>query len=106
MGTFEKNRRANIPIVVLVIGVVAICGLAIFSFIISAGKFSPEKSKIGVEIIGKINSDIEKFYFYKNAGLSNEEAAKRIGGIFSGDLLTINEENEFLNITYNSVIHG
>jgi len=64
----RKNRKANIPIVFLVIGIVAICGFAILSFVISDGKFSKGFSDISV--IEKIRVDKERMEFYGPKGIN------------------------------------
>lgn len=59
-----KNNRGDIPITILVIGIVAVCSLAIFSFYISGDRF---KGSFGsVQVIEKANSFSEEMQFYKN----------------------------------------
>jgi hypothetical protein len=53
-----KNKKADVPVTVLVLGVFAVCTLAMLSFINSDRNL--EKSFIGVEIIEKVNIDIER----------------------------------------------
>jgi len=66
-----KNKKGDIPVTILVIGVVAICILAILSFLSSSFNFS--HSFAGISEIEEMNSKIDEYYFYKNAGLSDEE---------------------------------
>jgi len=66
-----NNKRGDIPIVVLVIGVIAICVLAIVSF--SVVVFTLDNSFYGVSSMEKMSSLIEKYSFYKNLGMSDEE---------------------------------
>ena len=73
---FYYNKRGDIPIIVLVIGVFALCGLAIISFILS--EQASDRDILLVSFIESVNSDVEEFYFYLNAGLSEEEAAREI----------------------------
>ena len=51
-----KNKRADITIVILVIGVVAVCFLAIFSFYSS--DINLKKDFIGIEMIHEINKSL------------------------------------------------
>ena len=90
-----KNKKANVSIMILVLGVVAICGLAILSFLISEN-LSSFHDNSGVGVIEKINSDVEKFYFYQNVlgEGSDEESAKRIGAEFVDGKLVIIESDE------------
>jgi len=79
-----KNKRGDIPVMILVFGVFAICGLAILSFIIYGGKVFDGKAELSVGVLEELNSDVEKFYFYRNAGFSSEESAEKLGaGIFT-----------------------
>lgn len=66
-----KNKRGDIPVTILVIGVVAVCILAILSFLSSSFNFS--HSFAGISEIEEMNSKIDEYYFYKNIGLSDEE---------------------------------
>ena len=70
--------------------VVAICILSIFSFINSTNKV--QSNHVGIGLIEEINSDVEKFYFYLNAGFSEEEAAEQIEAIIENGRLIINRD--------------
>lgn len=59
-----KNNRGDIPITILVIGIVAVCGLAIFSFYAAGERF--KGSFASVQVIEKANSFSEEMQFYKN----------------------------------------
>lgn len=86
-----KDKRADIPITILILGVVALCIFAIINFTISSGKIILNSIREGimVELIENLNSDIERFHFYLNAGISEEEAARRVGGIIESGFLII-----------------
>jgi hypothetical protein len=72
MKKFIKNKKADIPVAILVIGVFAICTLAILSF-----KFMDIKTTKGfyesIEGIEEMNSQIQKYLFYKNAGVEDSK---------------------------------
>ncbi len=53
-----KNKKGNLPIIILVLGVLAVCGLALLSFYASNLKISNNFS--GIKLIEKINSQIEE----------------------------------------------
>ena len=89
-----KNKRGDIPVVILVIGVVALCGLAIASFVISDWDIT--EGPFGVGLMEEVNADIEKFHFYKNLGDTKEEAGRKIGAENS----EIVKSNSILKITY------
>jgi hypothetical protein len=90
VGGKKMNKKADVPVMVLVIGVVAICSLAIFSFI-AAKKIIEENSlENGLYLFEQVYSDLEKFYFYSNEeiGFSESDSAKMIGAeIIDGNLI-------------------
>lgn len=53
-----KSRKGDIPITILVIGVFAVCTLAMLSFF--AASISSRNSFVGVDIIEDSNKNIEK----------------------------------------------
>jgi len=55
------NKKADIPVTILVLGVFAICVLAIFSFIYSEKKIS--ENFVGIGLIETINSIEEEIRF-------------------------------------------
>ena len=93
-----ENKRGDIPVVILVIGVVVLCSLAIASFIISDIKIG--KELLGVGLVEEVNSDIEKFHFYQNLGDSNEVAAEKINASIKGNFLIVKRNNDILLIEY------
>lgn len=76
MKKIIKNKKADVPITILVIGVFFICILAIGSFYLFGNRI--KRIFIGVDIIEKMNSEIEKYYFYKNLGEFDEEQITNI----------------------------
>ena len=89
---FTKNRKGDIPITILVIGIVAVCGLAIFSFYISSDRF--KGSFVGVQVIEKTNSFLDEMEFYKNMGKEPRNEMK----IFEKDWVMGNAVQQ--NITF------
>ena len=55
------NKRGDIPVTILVIGVIAVCTLALFSFYYSS--VSVRDSFIGIDIIENLNSFAEELKF-------------------------------------------
>jgi len=51
------NKRGNLPIIILVLGVLAVCSLALLSFYSS--NFKVSNNFAGVKLIEKLNSQIE-----------------------------------------------
>lgn len=65
----KMNKRGDIPLTILVIGIMLICALAMFSFFSSTTKV--RNSFVGIGVIEKMNSQIEKEYLYaKEPGLA------------------------------------
>ena len=87
-----KNKRGDISITLLVIGVFAVCTLAIVTFLlheeVNSGEFA------NLEIIEDLHSKAEDFYFYINSGLSSEEAAEKIGADIQNNRLILSTEQK------------
>ena len=66
----KKNRKADLPVTILVIGVFAVCSLALFSFLMSS--LEAGNSFIGVGLMENLNSQINSYYFYKSKGISED----------------------------------
>ena len=77
MAGLIRNRRGDIPITILVIGVFAVCALAILSFIYAS--VSLRNSFVGIDIVKDINYQIEfrefqgedSSYFYQEINKTN-----------------------------------
>ncbi len=65
------NKRADIPIIILVFGVIAICGFVLLSFEIVKNK--TEENFLGIDLIEEAMSLEEEYYLYQNLGKSNAE---------------------------------
>lgn len=65
ISSLVKNRRGDVPITILVIGVFAVCTMALLSFSLSVGKLN--KSFSNLETLEKANIQIEQnpgVYYY------------------------------------------
>lgn len=71
-----KNKRGDIPITILVIGVLAICALAIFSFYFSDRSVKSVLSS--VDVIEKILITKEKISLYKESLEFTQEEIEEI----------------------------
>lgn len=74
MKNFTKNHRGDIPITILVLGVIAVCMMVIFSFYFSAKAVKGGLNSVGV--IQKASVMADKIALYKNLGLSDAEINK------------------------------
>lgn len=86
-----KNKRGDIPVMVLVIGVFCVCTLTLISFTIfdlqnSGGVYE-------IRLVGHVSFDWEEFNFYIKNGMDVNLAAKKIYSTFNGDILTIERKN-------------
>jgi len=63
----EKNKKGDIPVTILVIGVVAVCIMALLSFLSSTAKV--RNSFVGIGALEEMNLQRERNYFYKTSGL-------------------------------------
>lgn len=66
------NRKGNIPITLLVIGIFVVCSLAIVTFFISSSKVN--SSFTGVSIMRELDSQINQYKFLINEGISKDKA--------------------------------
>ena len=65
-----KNKRGDIPVTILVMGVVAICILAILSFFVSSFEM---KKNFDIQLVKEAKLAREKFDIYINLGFTKEE---------------------------------
>jgi len=63
---FKINKRGDIPVTILVIGVILVCAVALFSFISTT--INTRNSFTGIGLIGQMNSQIEASNLYASAG--------------------------------------
>lgn len=75
---FPKNRKGNLPIIILVIGVLVVCSLALLSFY--AANFKVGNAFSGISKVEKLNSQIEN-NLYEGESVENlyEEIKARSG---------------------------
>lgn len=65
------NKRGDIPVTVLVLGVFAVCTMALFSFAYS--NFKIGNSFVGLDLVEKINSKYDEYSFYKTLGFDDNK---------------------------------
>ena len=73
---FIGNRKADIPITILVVGVLVVCALAIISFFVS--DLSVRSGFTSIETVEEAKLLGEKISFYNNTGMTQEEIEKII----------------------------
>lgn len=71
MKNIIKNKKGDIPITIFVLGVLAVCGLVIFSFYISNRGVVEDLE--AAEIVEAAVKEGEKVSLYKELGFSEEE---------------------------------
>jgi len=99
------NKRGDVPVVILVLGVIAICGLTIFSFITFKQLDDESSLEKGLYLFEQVYVDLEKFEFYKNVGNNDIKAADKIKDLrIEGNNLIIEKEDEGIGIRYEKII--
>ena len=78
-----RNKRGDLPVTILVIGVILVSALALFSFLTSS--FSSGQSFKGISLMEELNAKIDAYYFYRNSGVS-EDRINEILGIKDGKI--------------------
>ena len=95
-----KNKRGDIPITILVIGVLAICALTIFSFYSSNRSF--KNTLDSIDVIEKILIEKEKISLYEKSLEFTQEEIEEIFNIkedIQGNYII--EEKGALSVRYN-----
>ena len=65
------NKKGDLPVTLLVIGIFAVCAFALLTFFISDFKIS--NSFAGPNKMMNINAYADEYMFYKNAGMSDDK---------------------------------
>ncbi len=96
-----RAKKGDISVVILVIGIFAVCALAIITFIVSTSK--TQGSFVQPSAIENATVQLNTFYFYLNSGMSPTEAAERIGAKFDAgnNRLTIDTQQNGMAVQYN-----
>jgi hypothetical protein len=66
-----KNKLGDVPVMILVIGVLVIVGIAILSFLFVLGKNN--ETFHSYALVEETNSAIDQYYFYKNINLPQSD---------------------------------
>jgi hypothetical protein len=82
------NRKGDVSITILVIGVFVICALAIVSFILFNQQV--QNGFVNMGIFENLSAQVENYYFYINSGLSPQQAASNVGAQLQGNQLIFN----------------
>ena len=94
-----KNRRGDIPIVILVIGVLAVCLLAILSFYIS--NRATKNNFNSIDLPEKVAIEKEKISFYNSVGLGQGETEQLLGVKSDVQGKFIQMEKDGVSVRYN-----
>ena len=66
-----ENKRGDIPTAILVLGAFAVCALALISFY--ASSIFVENNFFGLDLVEKMNSQVNEYNFYNSKNLNGEE---------------------------------
>lgn len=75
----REDKRASVPITLLVIGIFALCVLALFTFLVSDTNFS--NSFVGIGKLSELNFKINQYEFLKSQGISDGKIQSSLGFI-------------------------
>lgn len=107
MNKRQKNRRGDLPITILVIGVFVVTSLALLSFYLSG--IDGEETILKVSIIEKTKSFAEEVRFYKNQEINKDplelmdvfrQGIEIDDVIYLGSLDVGNKDLYYFNTTY------
>ncbi len=73
----KMNKRADIPVTLLVIGVFAICTLAIISFKIASVNSTKGFSE-SMQAMEDMNAEIQKYDFYQKQGITDNSEIEKL----------------------------
>lgn len=63
------NKKGDVPVTILVVGVFALCSLAMLTFFMA--DFKMGNSFVGVSIMEKMDATIDEYYFHINNGVDS-----------------------------------
>lgn len=61
------NNKGNIPVTMLVIGVFALCSLALLTFFVS--DFRVSNTFVGIQVMQEMSGALDEYNFYKSEGV-------------------------------------
>lgn len=77
------NKNGDVPITILVIGIFAICSLALFTFLIADIRTS--NSFVGLSELSELNLKINQYKFLESQGVSLDSILKFTGAVEEED---------------------
>ncbi len=92
-----ENKKADVPVMILVLGVFALVGMALLSFYVAGLKTGEIK---GVESVEQANSLVDDFYFYENVGYSRDKIIQIMNLTESSEGILFLVENDGVSVSY------
>jgi len=92
-----KNKKGDIPVTILVLGIVAVCILAIVSFYASSLKV---QKNFDIQIVKEIKLLREKADFYSNLGFTKEETDSALNISYDGQGRYIFSKRDGVSVRY------
>ena len=92
-----RNKKGDVPVTILVLGVFIICSLAIASFYIANNKV--KKDFYSVDVVKSMSLYKDRIQFYKNTGLSADQIKELFNALISedGKMLNLNQGKVSIN---------
>ena len=85
-----KNKKGDVPVMILVLGVFVICTLTLISLYISGDKFKGGFSSI--DVLENATSIENQIRFYENIGYSSDQIKDILGIEINGNYYVIKNE--------------
>ena len=92
-----KNKKGDIPVTILVLGIFAVCILAILSFYVSSWKV---QKNFDIQIVKEIKLIGEKADFYSNLGFTKEEIDSELNISYDSQGKYIFLDRGFISVRY------
>ena len=97
MKNMMENRKGDVPIAILIVGILGICALALLSFFFSSFKLGEAFTELhGMETL---NVKINEYGFYKDKGVP-EATIERVLNVSGGDEKYLDVREEDLYVRY------
>jgi len=95
-----KNKKANLPIVILVLGVLAVCGVILLNFTLFKKNYDEDFNCLSV--IETVNSIAEKVKFYESINKDPILEISDLNGKYSNTNFKIDKKGEtyFIDAKY------
>lgn len=93
------NKRANIPIIIFVLGIAAACIFALLSFAVPSGNTTNDMGN-HINLIRSVNALGERYDFYINVGEDKNKALEYLNNDYFLYYIHVVEKGSLINFDY------